>query len=74
MRAWQSLLRGIKTILRLRRDDKAAVFLKGILNFSCFWGLGGIFKSRIPLENSRIPAVFFRENSRILAPEFPWEF
>ena len=23
-----------------------------------FWGLGGIFKSRIPLENSRIPSVF----------------
>ena len=35
------------------------LFLEGILNFSCFFlGLGGIFKSRILLENSRIPAVF----------------
>ena len=26
------------------------LFLEGILNFSCFfWGLGGIFKPRIPL-------------------------
>ena len=34
MRAWQSLLRGTKAILRLRRKDKVAVFLKGILNCS----------------------------------------
>ena len=27
MRAWQTLLRGIKAILRLRRKDKVAVFL-----------------------------------------------
>ena len=43
MRAWQTLLRGIKAILRLRRKDKVAVFLKGILNFYCFLGVRGYF-------------------------------
>ena len=54
MRAWQSLLRGIKAILRLRRDDKAAVF-RGNSRIPAvfFGGLGGIFKSRITLGNSR---------------------